>query len=188
MFNAWSYVGEDNYEQAVTELQKLSSNETVYSLHSGLTSEYFGKTKDAQKYYDIVINDKANDMSFRALQIISNFLVRNGEKEKALNLVAKYYGSSNIKEMLASLREKINQGSAASSRLVNTPDEGAGEVFLEIALLFKSVPVGHDYAQIYMAVSEYFNPDNDMANIALSYLLDERLMLYVAKKYFDSIG
>ena len=119
LFNAWSYVGEDNYEQAVTELQKLSGMEemkTVYSLHSGLISEYFGKTKDAQKYYDIVINDKANDMSFRALQIISNFLVRNGEKEKALNLVAKYYGSSNIKEMLASLREKINQGSAASSR------------------------------------------------------------------------
>ena len=63
-----------------------------------------------QKYYDIVINDKANDMSFRALQIISNFLVRNGEKEKALNLVAKYYGSSNIKEMLASLTGKNKPG------------------------------------------------------------------------------
>lgn len=51
LFNAWSYVGEDNYEQAVTELQKLSGMEemkTVYSLHSGLISEYFGKTKDAQ--------------------------------------------------------------------------------------------------------------------------------------------
>ena len=191
LFNAWSYVGEDNYEQAVTELQKLSGMEemkTVYSLHSGLISEYFGKMKDAQKYYDIVINDKANDMSFRALQIISNFLVRNGEKEKALNLVAKYYGSSNIKEMLASLREKINQGSAASSRLVKTPDEGAGEVFLEIALLFKSVPVGHDYAQIYMAVSEYFNPDNDIAKIAMADLFEERLMFNDANKYYDSIG
>ena len=166
----------------------MEEMKTVYSLHSGLISEYFGKTKDAQKYYDIVINDKANDMSFRALQIISNFLVRNGEKEKALNLVAKYYGSSNIKEMLASLREKINQGSAASSRLVNTPDEGAGEVFLEIALLFKSVPVGHDYAQIYMAVSEYFNPDNDIAKIAMADLFEERMMLNDANKYYDSIG
>lgn len=110
------------------------------------------------------------------------------EKRKALNLVAKYYGSSNIKEMLASLREKINQGSAASSRLVNTPDEGAGEVFLEIALLFKSVPVGHDYAQIYMAVSEYFNPDNDIAKIAMADLFEERLMFNDANKYYDSIG
>ncbi len=191
LFNAWSFVGEGNYNQALEELDKLSDAEemkTVYNLHKGLIADYFNKPEQAQKCYNIIINDKNNNMSFRALQIITNFFVRTNNKKKAENLIAEYYSSSNTKEMLSSLNKKIKESSANISPIVNSANIGASEVFLEIALLFKSVPSGYDYAQMYMAVSEYFNPDNDVAKIAMADIYEDRMMYKDANKCYDSIG
>lgn len=191
LFNAWAYVGENNYAQAQKELQKLEKIEemqTVYSLHGGMIADYFNDTEKAKEKYGYIINDKANDMSFRALQIITNFMARNGNKEQALDLIAKYYGTSNIKEMLASLKKKVEKGSKNTPKLISSADDGMGEVFLEIGLLFKSVPMGYDYAQIYMAISQYFNSDNDVAKIAMADIYEERYMLADANRYYDAIG
>lgn len=191
LFNAWSYVGENNYNKAINELQKISSAEemkTVYNLHRGLVAEIFGYEQEAEGFYNNIIKDKTTDMSFRALQIISNFLVRQGQKEKAISLITKYYGSSNMKEMLSSLSDKIKSGDERTSAIVKTADIGVSEVFLEVALLFKAVPVGYDYAQMYMAISQYFNPNNDIAKIAMADICEERQMYNQANKYYDSIS
>lgn len=190
LFNAWSYAGEGNYNQAIAELDKLSETDeikTVYHLHKGLIAEYFDKADEARKNYDIIINDRSSDVSFRALQIITNFLIRQKEKKKAENLVSKYYGSSNIKEMLSGLNSKIKKSDSSVSKLINSANKGAGEIFLEIALLFKSVPSGYDYAQMYMAISEYFNPNNDITKIAMADIYEERLMYKDANKYYDLV-
>ncbi len=191
LFAAWSYTGEGNYNQAVAELEKLSQTEeikTVYYLHKGLIAEYFKDPNTAQKCYDIVINDRGGDVSFRALQIITNFFVRSGNKGKAENLVSKYYGTSNIKEMLSSLNKKIKESDSSVPLLIDSANKGAAEVFLEVALLFKSIPAGYDYAQMYMAVSEYFNPDNDITKIAMADIFEERQMYKDANKYYDSVS
>ena len=190
LFNAWSYVGDKDYEKAVKELEKISTEpemKTVYNLHRGLIAEIFDNKEEATAFYDNIINDKSMDLSFRALQIISNFFVRQGQKEKASNLITRYYGSSNMKEMLVSLNKKIESDSENISAIVKTPVIGASEVFLEIALLFKSVPVGYEYAQMYMAISKYLNPDNDITKIAMADIFDEREMYSEANKYYDSI-
>ncbi|MCM1323128.1 MAG: tetratricopeptide repeat protein [Acetobacter sp.] len=191
LFNAWSYVGEGNYNQAIAELDNLSNIEeikTVYYLHKGMIAEYFGKKEEAQKNYNIIINDKSGDISFRALQIITNFLVHNNQKKDAENLVAKYYGSSNIKEMLASLTDKIKKEKTAVPLLINSANKGAGEVFLEIALFFKSMPAWYDDAQMYMAISEYFNPENDITKVAMADIFEERQMYKDANKYYDAVS
>lgn len=190
LFKAWSYVGEGNYNQAVAEMDKLNTIEemkTVYNLHQGLIAEYFNKFDVAEKYYNTVIKDRSDDMSFRALQIITNFLVRQGHKEQAENLIAKYYGTSNLKEMLRSLNNKVKKSKPNEKPLIDTPNIGAGEVFLEAALLFKSIPEGYDFAQMYMAISEYFNPNNDITKIAMADIYEERKMYKEANKYYDSI-
>lgn len=190
LFNAWSYVGDNNYEKAVEELEKISSEpemKTVYNLHRGLVAEIFDKKDEAAVFYENIIGDKSMDVSFRALQIISNFFVRQGQKEKASKLIKRYYGSNNMKEMLLSLNKKIEEDNEHIPAIVKTPAIGAGEVFLEIALLFKSVPVGYEYAQMYMAISKYLNPDNDITKIAMADIFDEREMYSEANKYYDSI-
>ena len=190
LFNAWSYVGENNYKEAVNQLEKISSEEemkTVYNLHRGLIAEMFNRQDEAASFYDKITQNKSMDISFRALQIISNFMVRQGQKEKATELITRYYGSNNIKEMLSSLNKKVEEGNKFTSAIVKTPNIGAGEVFLEIALLFKSVPVGYEYAQMYMAISKYLNPDNDVTKIAMADLFDEQEMYSEANKYYDSI-
>jgi tetratricopeptide (TPR) repeat protein len=191
LFNAWSYAGEGNYFQAMNEIKILSTmpdTQTVYNVHAGLISEYFNKNKEAEQFYDKIISDKANDVSFRVLQIMSNFFVRIGKKDKASELVSKYYGSSNIKEMLGSLSEKIKEGSTSSQPIIKTVNQGVAEVFLEIALLYKSISGGSDYAHLNMAISEYFNPQNDVAKIAMADIYEEKLMLKDANRYYDSIS
>lgn len=191
LFNAWSYVGEDDYAKAKAEMEKISSAEelkTVYNLHSGLIAEYFNEPETARKYYEVIINNQADDMSFRALQLISNFYVRQNQKDQAIALVSKYYQSNQMKELLTGLREKIKEEKPTVAPIVKNPDTGISEVFLEIGLLFKSVPVGYDYAQMYMAISQYFNKNNDIAKIALADLCEERMMYKDANKYYDTIG
>ena len=191
LFEAWSYAGENNYDKAIEMLKKISTAEemkTVYNLHRGLIAEYFDKTDEAENFYNIMITDNASDMSFRALQIISNFFIRQGQKEKAENLIAKYYGSSNMREMLSSLSDKIRESNEKIEPIVKTAEIGVSEVFLEVALLFKSVPSGYDYAQMYIAISQYFNPNNDIAKIAMADIYDERQMYRSANKYYDSIS
>lgn len=191
LFKAWSFVGEGNYNQAVAEIDKISDREemrTVYYLHKGLISEYFNKNDEAAQNYDFIIKNRSGDISFRALQIITNFLVRHDEKNKAEELVTKYYGSSNIKEMLSGLNNKIKESTVSEPMLINSANKGAGEVFLEIALLFKTVPAGYDYAQMYMALSEYFNPENDVTKLAMADIYEERLMYKDANKYYDSVS
>ena len=190
LFNAWSYAGENNYEKAVEELNKIANTDemkTVYRLHRGLIAEYFNQPEIAQNFYEEIINDKTNDMSFRALQIISNFFVRNNQKDKALTMISRYYGAGNLKEMLSSLSDKIKEGDNKTAPIVNTPEIGVSEVFLEIALLFKSIAAGYDYAQVYMAISQYFNENNDIAKVAMADIFEERLMYDDANKYYDSI-
>ena len=172
---------------ALEPLKKVDEMKTVYNLHAGLISEYFNHNKLAQTYYNTIITDKSEDVSFRALQIISNSMIRNNRKEDAIDLVSKYYGASNIKEMLSSLSKKIKQSESSVDLLVNTPSKGASEVFLEIALLFKSVPVGYEYAQVYMAISEYFNPSNDVTKIAMADIFETRYMYKDANRYYDAI-
>ena len=191
LFNAWSYVGEDNYEDAVKEMEKISTTkemETVYNLHRGLIAEYFNKNDEAEKYYNKMIKNNATDVSFRALQIITNFFIRIDKKQKAEKIIAKYYGGSNMKEMLSSLSDKIQKSNQKIPPLIRTADIGVSEVFLEIALLFKTIPSGYDYAQMYMALSQYFNEDNDITKIALADICDERQMYSQANKYYDSIS
>ena len=189
LFNAWAYTGEGKYDEAIKSLEVLNNNETitVYNLHAGLISEYFDFSDKAEKYYNYIIKNNANDISFRALQIISNFMVRNNQKDDAISLINKYYGATNLKEMLTSLSNKVKQSNITTPKLVKTPEMGAGEVFLEIALLFKSIPSGYEYAQLYMSFSEYFNPNNDVAKIAMADIFEERYMLKEANKYYDSI-
>jgi len=191
LFIAWSYVGENNYNKAVEEIKKIASTEemkAVYNLHRGLIAEYFRNTEEAELFYNNMINDNAEDISFRALQIITNFYARQGKKEKAEKLLSKYYGSSNMKEMLSSLSDIVKKSNEKTPALVNTAEIGISEVFLEVALLFKSIPVGYDYAQMYISISQYFNPDNDIAKIAMADIYDERQLYQEANKYYDSIN
>ena len=190
LFSAWSYVGEKDYNRAKNELQKISDIDemkTVYNIHYALIAEYFGYDDEAQNSYDTIINDTRADISFRALQLISNFFVRHGQKERALKLINKYYGASNMKEMLSSLSDKIKNDDEKTAAIVNSPDIGVSEVFLEVALLFKAVPVGYDYAQMYISISRYFNPDNDIAKLAMADIYEERELYNEANRYYDAI-
>ena len=67
LFDAWTYVGENKYEEAMAALEPLKTEEemkTVYNLHAGIISDYFNHNKLAQAYYNTIVSDKSDDVSF----------------------------------------------------------------------------------------------------------------------------
>lgn len=47
-----------------------------------MINDYFGRTAEARKHYEVIVNEESLEMSFRALQVITNFYIRSGEQEK----------------------------------------------------------------------------------------------------------
>ena len=84
---SWVYVGMGNQEKAIETISILNEDKgfkSLYHFHAGMIEDYFGNNKEAQKHYEVLINDEKTEMSFRTLQVISNFYIRTGQKEKAV--------------------------------------------------------------------------------------------------------
>lgn len=54
----------------------------MYNFHAGMINDYFGRNREAQKHYEVIVEEEQLEMSFRALQIISNFYIRTEQKTK----------------------------------------------------------------------------------------------------------
>ena len=63
---------------------------SLYHFHSGMINDYFDKPEKAKFHYESIINDKSMELSVRTLEIICNFYIRNGEKDKAISLASQY--------------------------------------------------------------------------------------------------
>lgn len=88
MIKAWVYIAmndENNAWKTMKPLIEEESFKVLYNFHMGMMNDYLGKNEDAQKYYNLVMKDNNVDISFRAVQIIGNFLIRTGQKKKLLS-------------------------------------------------------------------------------------------------------
>ena len=91
LLSAWTYVGregdaEQNRKNALQKLQPLAkepSFRAMYNFHAGMINDFYGKNDEAQKNYEVIVNEESLEMSFRSLQLITNFYLRTGQKEKA---------------------------------------------------------------------------------------------------------
>lgn len=191
LMSAWVLVGEGRKEDALSVVQKLKSEPALaalYNFHAGMINDYFDEKEQAEKHYEFLMNEAKLEMSFRSLQIITNFYIRNGEKDKAVELVNRYNDDKNMVDMLVRLKHNVENASPENTeKLISDADFGLAEAMFSIAATLRQGPAGMDLAHIFICLSIYSNPDYDLAKLLLADILEGREMYDSANNIYDQI-
>ena len=190
MFNAWNYAGLKNKKKALTELDKLKKEESfmpVYHQQRAMLLDFMGDNREAQKEYDIVMKDRDNDLSVRLLEIIANFYVRSGQKERAQAMMVSTMSHPALEALLAVLRSRVfSEDEKNTQPILSSVRIGAAEAMFAVVSSFKYAEA-IDVAHMYTALTIYLNPNYSTAKIMMADIFEAREMYDNANKIYDSI-
>ncbi len=191
LINAWAYVGENKPDKALKELSvigKEPSFRALYNFHAGMINDYFDRTEEARKHYEVIVNEESLEMSFRALQVITNFYLRNNEKDKAIALANKYNDDKLMLDMLNKLSAQVQAANPSETKkIITSPQIGVSEALFSIAATLRQGPSGVDLAHIFICLSIYSNPKYDLAKLLLADILENREMYAEANEVYNTI-
>lgn len=191
LINAWAYVGENKPDKALKELSvigKEPSFRALYNFHAGMINDYFDRTEEARKHYEVIVNEESLEMSFRALQVITNFYLRNNEKDKAIALANKYNDDKLMLDMLNKLSATVQAANPSETKkIITSPQIGVSEALFSIAATLRQGPSGVDLAHIFICLSIYSNPKYDLAKLLLADILENREMYAEANEVYNGI-
>lgn len=191
LFVAWSYAGENDKEKALASIKKMSTQQAfgaLYDFHAGMINDYFDDFDEAKTNYDVIVNQKSSEMSFRSLQVITNLYLRMDKKEEAIELVEKYYDDQYISDMLKRLLINVkNSNQKSVKKIVNKPDIGLSEALFSIAASLRQGEGGTDLAHIFISMSIYENHDYDLAKLMLADILQSRELYADSIRVYDEI-
>ena len=191
LITSWAYVGKNQPDKALKELSvidKEPSFRALYNFHAGMINDYFDRTDEARKHYEVIVNEESLEMSFRALQVITNFYLRNNEKDKAIALVNKYNDDKLMLDMLNKLSANIQASNPAETKkIITSPQIGLSEALFSIAATLRQGPSGVDLAHIFICLSIYSNPKYDLAKLLLADILENREMYAEANEVYNDI-
>lgn len=189
---SWNAVGQNNQAEAFAQLKKLNSEpdfKTLYNFHMALVNDYFGNQEAAQKYFEIILTQHRSEVSFRGLQIITNFYVRSNQKEKALALVAAYKEDSVFGTMIKALSKNVqNADESKTLPLINSASDGMAEALFSIASTLRQGSQNIDLAHIFVSMSVYSNPNYDLAKLLQADILETRGLYNQANAIYDTIN
>ena len=191
MLNAWNYVGLNQPDKALKTLAPLKSEasfKTIYNFHAGMINDYFGRNREAQKHYDVIINNESMELSLRSLEIIANFYIRTDQKDKAVALVSGFNNEKALADILRAFAAEIRNATPQNTkRIITTPSEGSAEALFSIAATFRYDDV-IDVAHMFTSLAIYQNPKYDLAKLLLADILEDRGMYEDANEVYESIN
>ncbi len=192
LMTAWTYVGENQKEkalQALEVLKKEPSFKALYNFQAGMINDYFDDTVAAQKNYEVIVNEEQLEMSFRALQVITNFYIRTNQKEKAVALVEKYQNERSLADMMRQLQKNVAKAeSDKTKKIIDDANKGNAEALFSIAATLRQGVAGMDLAHMFISLSIYENQDYDLAKLLLADILENREMYDEANEAYDEIN
>lgn len=191
LMTAWIYAGAgeaDNALNALEPLKKEPGFKALYIFQAGMINDYFGRNAEAERLYDRIVTDESTEMSFRSLQIITNFYLRNNQKEKAVRLIKKYNDEKLLADMLEKLADNVqNADPAATQPILTDANIGMAEALFRIAGTLRQGAAGIDLAHMFISMSIYSNPKYDLAKLLLADILENREMYAEANQVYDEI-
>ena len=191
LMSAWAYAGLNQPDKALKTLSVLNkepSFRALYHFHAGMINDYFDRTDEARRNYEIIVNDESMEMSFRALQVITNFYIRNGEKDKAIKLTSHYTDEKLLADMLNKLAKNVRKAKPEkTAKIINDPNIGMSEALFSIAATLRQGSSGIDLAHIFISLSIYTHPKSDLAKLLLADILESREMYAEANSIYDEI-
>ena len=190
MFNAWGYAGLGDKKRALAALEKLKEEESfvpVYNQQIALLYDYMGENRSASQAYENILNDKTAELSVRMLDIIANFYVRSGQKDKAVNMVNATSNVQALDPLMVFLQDKVNKAEGKNTKpILSLPRVGAAEALFAVVSSFRYAEA-IDVAHMYTALTIYLNPEYSTAKILMADILENREVYAEANKIYDSI-
>ncbi len=191
LFNAWNEAGLSHSTEALAALKPLSSEESlvpIYRLHRAMLLDYLGQNREAAEAYAKILADKDAEISVRTLELITNFYVRTGQKDKAVAMLNSTVNNQALDSLLASLRLQINMADEkATQPILSSPQIGAAEALFTIASTFR-YDEAIDIAHMYTALAIYLNPAYSTAKVLMADIFEARGMYEDANHIYDSIN
>ena len=189
LFQSWILAGSGKKDQALETLDKLKKEEgllPLYHMHRGMLNDYFNQNDEAFEDFEVIVNDEKMPLSFRSLQIIGNFYLRTGHKEKLLEVAQKYYEQNKETPMLGSLVESFkNADGTKLEKAIDTPQKGLSEAVFNVGTIFRGVQ--NEVAQLFTSLVLYLNPDFEVARVSLADLYEQARRYKKATKEYLKI-
>jgi len=175
LFQGWISAASYQEENALKSLNSLKKDDgllPLYYMHKAMMSDYFGNKEEALKNFEEIVNNENIPLSFRSLQIIGNFYLRMGQKDKIIRIAQKYYKENSEIPMLGSLIESFQQADDQSLKpIIDSPQKGLAEAIFNISTVFRGVQ--NEVAQLFTSLVLYLNPDFEVARVSMADLYEQ---------------
>ena len=186
LVEAWLLVGDGKPEAALKkldELKKIGGFEALFLFHKGLVLDLVGDYKNAEKYYVRLIGEKGEKATVRVVQVLVSFYRRQGQEEKAKELLALYRKNPNMPTYVG---EDFLYPANPSAPIDNAA-KGLSEVFLGMATNFMGESDGEDTALLLLRTVGYLDKDNIAARVLLAEVLEEQKMFREAISEYQKL-
>jgi len=180
VMTAWSKAGAGDTRDALSYLEKLQGPDW-YSLfttyHRALIADAAGKSQDADKIYQSVIDNVAGggaapETWLRAAEAYASSLAHRGEKKKAIAVLDKADEFASGRLSLIALRARIEKGEPVAL-LITTPAEGSSEILVDLATALNRGG-GEPFVRLYLQYALALKHDSDVALLQLAAVAEQQ--------------
>ncbi len=191
--SSWAMFGEGKVDEALARLEAIEGPDwilVVRNHHLGLLATVAGKDALAIEKFQSVIDNRSvitvlTETYIRSIEAMVRIQAKAGNKEEAQKTLD--YGLS----LLPSHPPFILLAAALGddtplTPLVTSPQEGAAEVFFNIATAIKR-DGGIAYAKTYLQLADYLNKESDVISIALAELYLQQGKFEQSNFYYESV-
>lgn len=189
LISAWSYAGMNNYPQAIKALEpiaKANGMQGIYLFHAAAISDFLGKNKEADQYYTQLLNIPNMELSFFPLQVVSNFYLRNNNKDQAINATKKSLNRNNV--MLRDLLKNIENSDNSVKPILTSSNIGLSDAMFSVALILQQEQTTADLSMLFASISSYLNPNYSLPQLLIADTLEKREMYPEANIEYEKIG
>lgn len=190
LLNAWVFAARGEEKEAINTLESLKKDQDLsglYYMHRGMINDYFDHQDEAMKDFETLVKNKSIPLSFRELQIIGNFYLRTGQKDKLIDMTNQYYHENSEVQMLGELLDSFKNTPEGKDipKLIDEPQKGLAEAIFSVGTIFRGFQ--NEVAQLFTSLVLYLNPNLDVARIAMADLYEQSRRFYKANLEYDKV-
>jgi tetratricopeptide (TPR) repeat protein len=163
---AWSYQGSGDTAKALETIDSLEGPEwfgVFKSYHSALIAELSGRTNLARAHYTAAY--EADNSLYRIVEGYSRFLARNGEADKAIEILEDYQSIIPNHPIITALLAQVRGGETPDPIIRSTP-EGASEGLYGIGSALARER-GSDLAIVFLEFARHLSPESPQVLVSL---------------------
>lgn len=170
LLTAWSYAGEGSFQAAMTELNKLDSNESFAnfkSLHAALVADFLANNLRAESAYRKAYADAGS--SLRVTQSFGNYLARTGKMDEAGKVFSAFLQSGDNNVMVEAALQQVKRREIPPP-FIQSASAGAAEALFSLAAAMND-DQSADVALVYARLALSLNADRPVVLTLLGDIL-----------------